>query len=175
LYRATLSALRVCAFRECQVEHWKSGNPPHKLTCGKPASEHPLPASPPSADEDANVPPADPGFIRSPALQHLIKLLTENPGVDYVFVRPHPHPDHGIQLVDAIGRLMFRLARDRAFRSGDPQGVHMMWMCLQSQAAELKDFGKEGLRNQMKKEFGVDPESILPPPRLESDPVRSGE
>ncbi|KIP03873.1 hypothetical protein PHLGIDRAFT_218055 [Phlebiopsis gigantea 11061_1 CR5-6] len=88
--------------KECQTKDWREGIPrPHKVICGKQLSgDEPEHAPPPvpemSVESELLVPPADPGFKRSPALMNQVSRLTENSNVDYVIVNPYPEPDQGI-------------------------------------------------------------------------------
>jgi hypothetical protein len=101
---------------------------------------------------------------------HLISLLTESPRMDYVFVRPFPQTDQGVQLAQSVSAV-YAAIRDKAFRDGDPRAVRMMWKCLLGPAEAAEEFGKEALRSQMMKEFGFDPESVPPPPSEEMEEI----
>lgn len=113
------------------MNDWKKGNPPHKQICGKPLGIPDAVLSTPTAsnteDKKGDIPPPDPGYIRSPALVHQLSLLRENPNITYVFTQPDPHPDHGIQLQHQMGKLFFEVNKNRAIKNGDPKAVGMMW------------------------------------------------
>jgi hypothetical protein len=152
----------LISYRECQVKDWKEGH--HKLICGKPASDiqRPGPPAPPSTD----ISPAEPGYVRSPALLHQIKLLRENSALDYVFVRPFPARDSGVRLgahSNPLVAAMFTAFRYEAFRNGTPAAVRTMWDMLVVPARQADDFDVEALRRQMTKEFGFDPETVPTP------------
>ena len=146
--------------RDCQVEDWKRGDPPHKTICGKPLAEaaQQLPQSQASGQEP-RFPPASPGFVRSPALLYTLKALEENPWIDYLLVTPsHESGDHAIQVSqsDPKGQLFFRFCLQRAVTTGDPDSVHMMYKALKSSAEQPGGIGVAALRRQLKNEYGVD-------------------
>ncbi|KAF7978206.1 hypothetical protein HWV62_1432 [Athelia sp. TMB] len=141
--------------RECQVADWKTGKPPHKTVCGRPEAlleTH----QPTDASEGHEWGPAEQGFQRSPALLHQMRMLDENPALDYVLMRPHPHPDHGVVFSDPMGRMFFLLNRKRATTSGDTRSLKMMYKQLSPNAQSLQGVGLEGLRKQLLNEYGVD-------------------
>lgn len=116
--------------RECQIKDWKYGNPPHKTICGKPYTvpgEGPSPIPMQQSSNSNDIPPPDPGFIRSPELVNQLALLKDNPHVTYVLTQPDPKPDHGVALQHLEGKMLFDIMKNRAIRNGDPQAVAMMW------------------------------------------------
>ncbi|KAH8093893.1 hypothetical protein BXZ70DRAFT_1010221 [Cristinia sonorae] len=164
-----------------------ANNSPHKQVCGKPwaaDSENSAPRAPlaapraPGAPQNTFmpnisprrqpitsermvvpqiIPPADPEFRRSPALQYQIRLLTKKPDVfpDYTLVMDHPKPDMGISVPDPQVATYFICARTRAFRNGDPASVHTMFTMLKRAAAMLAP-PTYSLKKQLEKEFNVD-------------------
>ncbi|KAJ7741763.1 hypothetical protein DFH07DRAFT_1063887 [Mycena maculata] len=167
---ATLSACQRCkaidrlvfyCSKKCQTADWKTGKPPHKTICGKKGAIAesflaPKSAVPAAEEEDDGFPPPNPGYKRSPALLHQLKLLKENPQVDYVLVRPYPYEDHGVMLQDAMGGMFFKLCMRRAVCGHSPRQVGMMFKQLEPSAARAKGFGVEKLKKQLFKEYGVD-------------------
>ncbi|KAJ7078736.1 hypothetical protein B0H15DRAFT_892038 [Mycena belliarum] len=145
--------------KDCQVVDWKTGHPPHKTICGKKgaiAEALLAPKAPEPANDDDDWPPPSPGYTRSPALLHQLKLLKENPETDYVLVQPHPHPDHGVILQDAMGSLFFKLSMTRAVCEHAPSKVLMMYEQLEPTAVRAPGFGAAKLKKQLLKEYGVD-------------------
>ncbi|KAJ7441093.1 hypothetical protein FB451DRAFT_1058310 [Mycena latifolia] len=167
---ATLAACQRCkaidrlvfyCSKKCQATDWKTGNPPHKTICGKAgaiAEALLAPKAPESAAdaEDDDFPPPEPGYKRSPALLHQLKLLKENPQMDYVLVQPEPHPDHGVVLQDAMGGMFFKLCMTRAVCGPAPREVLMMFQQLEPTARRAPGFGVAKLKKQLLKEYGVD-------------------
>lgn len=86
-----MSFNRTSLYSECQVEHWKKGTPPHKLVCGNALRDEDIHVQTvnqkPIEDIEERIPPADPGFTRSPALLTQISFLKRPPYVDYVVRR----------------------------------------------------------------------------------------
>ncbi|KAJ7029756.1 hypothetical protein C8F04DRAFT_1368833 [Mycena alexandri] len=170
----TLSACRRCkaidrlvyyCSKQCQVTDWKTGRPPHKTICGKKAAlqdaflapKAPEP-SPSNADDDGDdfFGPPEPGYVRSPALLHQLKLLKENPQMDYVLVVPDPHPDHGVILQDVMGSMFFKLCMKRAVTGPAPRDVFKMFQQLEPTARNAPGFGVAKLKQQLLKEYGFD-------------------
>ncbi|KAJ7231402.1 hypothetical protein B0H12DRAFT_1192626 [Mycena haematopus] len=149
--------------KQCQTADWKTGRPPHKTICGKvgairdaflsPKTPEPAPSD---DDDDDYFGEPNPGYVRSPALLHQLKLLKENPQMDYVLVRPHPHPDHGIVLQDPLGRMFFKLCMKRAVCDHSPREVFKMFQQLELSAQKAPGFGVAQLKKQMLKEYGID-------------------
>lgn len=143
--------------KECQLKDWKHGNPPHKTICGKPYA---VPGEGPSSipiqqsSNSNDIPPPDPGFIRSPELVNQLALLKDNPHVTYVLTQPDPKPDHGVALQHAEGRMLFDIMKNRAIRNGNPQAVAMMCNMLEQSAAGV-GMSKARLMLQFSKEYGI--------------------
>ncbi|KAJ7440771.1 hypothetical protein B0H11DRAFT_1827672 [Mycena galericulata] len=171
----TLSACQRCkavgrlvfyCSKNCQTTDWKTGEPPHKTICGKKgaiAEAFLSPSTPdavPADDDDEDFPPPSPGYTRSPALLHQLKLLKENPQMDYVLVRPHPHPDHGVILQDATGGMFFKLCMRRAVCDHAPRQVLSMFSMLEPTARNAPGFGVAKLKSQLLKEYGVDVDAV---------------
>jgi len=143
--------------RDCQVADWKRGTPPHKTICGRPgAAAAAASAATPAPSKESMFDPPAPGFRRSPALLHQMKMLEENPELDYVLMRPYPEPDHGVKFQDAMGQLFFLVCRRRVMSNGDPVMVKRMYDQLSDNARSLKGVGLDGLRKQLQNEYGVD-------------------
>ncbi|KAJ7618279.1 hypothetical protein DFH06DRAFT_1012130 [Mycena polygramma] len=169
---ATLSACQRCKVidrlvfycsKECQTKDWKTGRPPHKSICGKKGAitdayltDEYLASNPPAVDDDDFFGAPEPGYVRSPALLHQLSLLKENPQVDYVLVRPAPHPDHGVVLQASEGSLFFKIMLKRAACGHAPREVLRMFQQLSPTAREARGVGVAGLKAQLLKEFGVD-------------------
>ncbi|KAK7055813.1 hypothetical protein R3P38DRAFT_2849066 [Favolaschia claudopus] len=151
--------------KKCQTADWKTGRPPHKTICGKEGAIRDAFFAPKEAAEPA---PQDddsdsdfygtpsPGYTRSPALLHQLSLLKEHPQLDYVFVRPHPHPDHGVGVQDPLGKMFFKLCFKRAACEHSPREVCKMFQQLEPSARGAPGYGVQLLKKQLMKEFGVD-------------------
>ncbi|KAJ7202628.1 hypothetical protein GGX14DRAFT_653889 [Mycena pura] len=159
--------------KKCQTADWKTGRPPHKSICGKPgavAEAFFAPKVPEPDDDDADDDDDDddddfwgepnPGYTRSPALLHQLKLLKENPQLDYVLVRPNPHPDHGIVMQDALGGMFFKICMKRAVNGQSPREVYKMFQQLEPSARGAPGFGVEKLKQQFFKEYGYNVDTI---------------
>ncbi|KAF5369043.1 hypothetical protein D9758_003095 [Tetrapyrgos nigripes] len=157
--------------KACQVKDWKTGHPPHKTICGNTfaladaviGSNSTIPdekgKSKLNAKEDDGKrrwnEPED-GYIRSPALLHQLKLLDENHNVDYILVRPYPQHDRGIIIPDPIGKIFFMVMLQRVVCRFAPQEVCRMYNMLLPSASKAPGIGEEGLKKQLKREYGVD-------------------
>ncbi|KAF9066789.1 hypothetical protein BDP27DRAFT_1423547 [Rhodocollybia butyracea] len=166
--------------KQCQVQDWKNGRPPHRTTCGNTAalkdailapgsqsnkgkSKAAAQSNGDSADDDKRFwKEPKPGYIRSPALLHQLKFLEENPDMDYVFVRPEPHPDHGVKIPHPMGKMLFILQRNRAISEFSPVAVVQMYKMLLPAAENAPGIGKVGLKKQLMREYNVDIDEWLP-------------
>ncbi|KAJ6597941.1 hypothetical protein B0H10DRAFT_2086485 [Mycena sp. CBHHK59/15] len=169
---AALSACQRCkaidrlvfyCSKKCQTADWKTGQPPHKKICGKKGAIADALLSPQhsaEADADDDWAAPTPGFVRSPALLHQLKLLRENPQVDYVLVQPAPHPDVGVKLQNAMGDMFFKICMNRAVSEHAPREVYMMYQALEPTARSAKGFGVEKLKKQLMKEYEVDVDAV---------------
>lgn len=151
--------------RNCQKADW----PKHKPVCGKvfdaqdaldlfggdAAKPEPEPAAPQDDDEADEFPTPEPPFAHSRHLKHQIRLLKENPQMDYLIVQPAPHPDFGLMLQDPMGRMMFLLLRRRAMQSGDTHAVLMMYKYL-AECAQQNGVALRKVKDQLCLEYGVD-------------------
>jgi hypothetical protein len=65
----------------------------------------------------------------SAALRKQENMLAENPQIDYViFSEPHQPADHGISFRDAMGKLFFRVMRDKAIQGDrNPKSIRLMY------------------------------------------------
>ncbi|KAF5391107.1 hypothetical protein D9757_003178 [Collybiopsis confluens] len=154
--------------RECQVKDWKSGRPPHKTICGNTkALADAIMGDSGSSDTQTRTESGEgarkpmfknpsPGYTRSPALLHQMKMLEENPNLDYALIRTEPHPDHGVMLADPMGKLYFRIMLNRAVKSFSPREVCQMYNLLLPMAERAPGIGKAGLKRQLKREYNVD-------------------
>ncbi|KAF7375367.1 hypothetical protein MSAN_00424200 [Mycena sanguinolenta] len=148
--------------KKCQATDWKTGRRPHKTVCGKVGAirdAYLAPKEPELADEDDDddfFGEPNPGYVRSPALLHQLQMLKENPGVDYVFIRPHPHEDHGVMLQDPLGRMFFMLCMKRAVCDYSPRETFKMFQQLEPSARNAPGFSVAQLKNQFLKEYGID-------------------
>ncbi|KZV66952.1 hypothetical protein PENSPDRAFT_755304 [Peniophora sp. CONT] len=149
--------------KECQLSDWKRGDPPHKTICGKPLAETAQQVSQASQGSGTKTrfPPAEAGFVRSPALLYTLNALEENRELDYVFVRPsHEDNDVGIRasVDNAMGQMFFALTLQRAVTTGDRASVQMLYEALKVSAETPGpgNIGAAALRKQLKNEYGVD-------------------
>ncbi|KAF8888829.1 hypothetical protein BD779DRAFT_1672150 [Infundibulicybe gibba] len=150
--------IRYCS-RECQREDWKNGKPvPHKAICGKPMMDVDPPEEKETVGADSNddrIPPPDPGFRRSIALSYQITLLQSMPQCDYVLDMPPPNKDNkGFTLLNPLAKVLFHLARNRAFKNGDPEAVRFLFLSLKSIISVPGDV--EILTRQLEREYGID-------------------
>lgn len=166
--------------RACQQADWKK----HKKICGKELdAESTLEAlvggldlsapTPPVPRERDDSEPAVSGeadgsddfprpvapFVHSRQLQHQIKLLRENPGIDYVVTQSGPKDDYGLVLPHPMGQMMFLVMRRRAMTSGDPHAVTMLYTFI-APFAQDNGVTMKAVRAQLVAEYGV-PEKIL--------------
>ncbi|KAK0210102.1 hypothetical protein DFS33DRAFT_1251351 [Desarmillaria ectypa] len=100
-------AVRYCS-EECQKKDWKQGFPrPHKAICGKDVLDEEKPDESISGTKDteleSGIPPPDLSFKRSPDLLHQISFITKPTSCDYVYMRPRPFDDIGIDIPDIEG------------------------------------------------------------------------
>ncbi|KAG8910838.1 hypothetical protein FRC00_007453, partial [Tulasnella sp. 408] len=145
--------------RECQVNDWKNGNPPHKTICGKPFTLPWQPESTPlkSAEEISidYIPQPSSEWSRPTALEEQISLLRSDSSLSYVLMQPTGNQHHGIALTDApqVAQAFINF-RNRAFYNGDIQSVALMSKVL---CFVAKDFGllKEDVFQQLSKEYGA--------------------
>lgn len=119
----------------CQLNDWRYGTPPHKLSCGKPVRLPDLIDPTPVAsqldvihDDDSWLPPAAPGFVRSPALLKQLYHLHMDPSIVYILKEPHPAKPSFIALKreDQLPIHCFDAHKARAIIDGDPQAVGLM-------------------------------------------------
>lgn len=119
--------------RDCQVNDWKNGNPPHKKVCGKQLElpeggleSTPVSTSSQDQNDDRGFPDPAPGYVRSPELVKQLSLLEANPNFAYVLTQPDPKPDHGVVFTDPMGEMFFHIMLRRAVVNGDPGSVALM-------------------------------------------------
>ncbi|KAK7463029.1 hypothetical protein VKT23_007612 [Stygiomarasmius scandens] len=171
--------------KECQRKDWKSGRPPHKTICGNPTAladivtgTSPLPAETPDSDDSRRRPspetrpthsildyfriaysdPPNPDYTRSPALLHQLKLLKKDSLVDYFLITPWPDPDYGITLSNLVDRVVFKTNLAMGIAQHSPTAVQVMYKLLSPIAETFPNVGKEGLEQQLKREYGIDME-----------------
>ena len=162
--------------RACQKADWKK----HKKICGKAldaestlatlvgelelgAPTPPVlreldesdsePALNGEADGDEFPLPVAP-FVHSRQLKHQIKLLKENPRVDYVVTQSAPKDDYGVMLPHPMGQMMFLVMRRRAMATGDPQAVTMLYTFIAPFALN-NGVTLKAVRAQLVAEYGV--------------------
>lgn len=99
-------------------------------------------------------------------------MLEENPALDYVLMRPSPHPDHGVSFADPMGSLFFNLSRRRAFNSGEEASVRRMYEQLKTMAKDVEGYGVKGLQKQFLKEYGID---VTAPVKGGTNPISEAE
>ncbi|KAF7977905.1 hypothetical protein HWV62_2468 [Athelia sp. TMB] len=130
------------------------GNRERRLT--RPSAASQTPCSRPRR----RLPPAAPGFRRSPALLHQMRLLDENPSIDYLFVRPYPLNDYGVTVPDLVDKMVFMHRRSGAVNSGDARALKMMYYQLAPYVALSPGMSLGLLRKQLLDEYGVDVQKI---------------
>jgi hypothetical protein len=101
-------------------------------------------------------------FKKSPSLVLQDTRLNQTPQVDYVLVLDRGDKDVGVCFSDLMGKLMFRILRQKA-GEGSLYAVYRMYYFLESQVSSQQ---KNLLRRQLEAEYGIDPLS----PRAMNDP-----
>ncbi|KAK7447113.1 hypothetical protein VKT23_013750 [Stygiomarasmius scandens] len=146
--------------RECQVKDWKQGKPPHKAICGNTEA---LAASclgdlPSSNKSESKWGTPEPGFTRSPYLLYQLEVLTGNAHYDYLLVRPEPKykSDRVVMFPDPTLKKLFLDNLRIAACKFAPREVHVMYQMLLPWALMNEGVGKDGLKSQLKREYGVD-------------------
>ncbi|KAK7447114.1 hypothetical protein VKT23_013749 [Stygiomarasmius scandens] len=146
--------------KECQVMDWKQGKPPHKAICGNTEA---LAASclgnlPSSGESENKWGTPEPGFTRSPHLLYQLEILTGNPHYDYLLVRPEPKykSDRVVTFPDPADKKLFLDNLRVAACKYAPREVHVMYKMLLPWALINEGVGKDGLKSQLKREYGVD-------------------
>ncbi|KAK0473956.1 hypothetical protein IW261DRAFT_1569324 [Armillaria novae-zelandiae] len=177
--KAVDRVVRYCSV-ECQKKDWKHGFPrPHKAICGKvtfdeeKASEGIPDSETENTELESGIPPPDPSFKRSPDLLHQISFITKSTPCDYVYMRPRPFDDIGIDIPDITGegmlfakvvsilmvaapedKVMFTAMRRQAMINGDPAAVLGMYEILRTLTPA--SISEDQLKTQLRKEYGVD-------------------
>ncbi|KAK0455236.1 uncharacterized protein EV420DRAFT_589522 [Desarmillaria tabescens] len=157
--KAVGRVVRYCSVK-CQRADWKEGFPrPHKAICGKVVLEaekadESIPETKDTTELESGIPPPDPSFKRSPDLLHQISFITKLTPCDYVFMRPRPFDDMGIDIPDIVDKIAFTVLRRRAMINGDPVAVRGMYSILRIYAPP--GISEDELKTQLKKEYGVD-------------------
>jgi hypothetical protein len=127
----------ICSTRECQVNHWKNGDPPHKAVCGSPKR-------------------------RSAALLKQIAKLEQEPTVEYYLMPPAPLPEVGLMFGGEAHRAkIFQELRNLAFEKGDKTSVALMYEFLDSEVKTTPAVAwMGGIDAQITEEFGFTIEEI---------------
>ncbi|KAJ7136880.1 hypothetical protein C8R44DRAFT_868973 [Mycena epipterygia] len=156
--------------RECQTTDWKTGNPPLKSICGQKgaiaaAFLSAKSESPQLPDDEQAFPSPSPSYTRSPALLYQLKLLKENPQVDYVLVQPDQLPNEGIVLMDGTG---FKLCMTRAICDHAPRAVFSMFHGSSWQLAMCLDLASQSSRSSFLKNLLISSPNFEPqsPPHI---------
>ncbi|KAJ7135225.1 hypothetical protein C8R43DRAFT_894337, partial [Mycena crocata] len=173
---AALSACQRCkaigrlvfyCSKACQTTDWKAGKPSHKSICGKRgaiAEAHlapkPVQAITDRDEDNDDFPPPERGYTRWPALLHQLACLRENPNADYVLVRPHPHPDHGLVVQNPMAKIYFKACLTRAICGHSPREVFKMFQLLEPTARGTPGFGVVKLKQQLMREYGIDVDGV---------------
>ncbi|KAJ7110726.1 hypothetical protein C8R43DRAFT_1243070 [Mycena crocata] len=159
----TLSACQRCkaidrlvfyCSKACQTADWKTEGRHYEGALA------PKPSATASDDDEDDFPAPNSGYTRSPALLHQLKLMRENPNVDYVLVRPHPHEDHGVMLQDIMGKMFFKVCFNRAICDHSPREVFKMFQMMEPTAQNAPGFGIAKLKQQLMKEYGIDVDAV---------------
>lgn len=87
--------------------------------------------------------------IASPALRNHNEFLSENPDIDYRIILPTGNKDCGVVFPHPMGKLMFKMLREKA---PEPPYVHRMYGMLVDSRPQYKTI----IRNQLKDEYGID-------------------
>ncbi|KAK0493290.1 hypothetical protein EDD18DRAFT_415803 [Armillaria luteobubalina] len=150
--------VRYCSV-ECQRKDWKHGFPrPHKAICGKVAFDEEKPykgiLETTDTELESGIPPPDPSFKRSPELLHQISFITKPTPCDYIYMRPRPFDDIGIDIPDNTVKLLFTSLRRQAMINGNPAAVLGMYETLRNLAPVR--ISEDQLKTQLRKEYGVD-------------------
>jgi hypothetical protein len=139
------------ASRECQVQDYKHGRPPHKQICSKPLREAPLDLATESKESDTfTLYTSTP----TPALALQVYFLRRDEFQwDYCFVcddgRPLCRTFHG------SGKAIFLEARKKAFEQRDLASIAVMELMLNAQPT-VRDGILQNYRPQIEKEYEVD-------------------
>jgi len=105
------TACRLVSYcsKECQLAAWKAG---HKRQCRKyKGDKDNHSAATQAAMLDAARAKGRPAFRDQEA------RLAANPSIDYVVILPTGNQDHGAQFTDPMGKLVFRIMRQKALTS----------------------------------------------------------
>ena len=97
---------------------------------------------------------------QSKALEKQLKMLRENPYVNYVvFTPPYESNDCAIQLSDPMGEIFFNVMWNRVVKApfGSRSISRELWLIYQQLNFNLMPKYKKMLRKQLEEEFGVDP------------------
>ncbi|KAJ7653941.1 hypothetical protein DFH06DRAFT_1330035 [Mycena polygramma] len=139
---------------ECQTRDWRE----HKRLCRTrptrfdPALVTPKPEAPP---QFIGCPAPKEGYVRSPALWRQIMYLSkpDSYGRDYHFDTT-PGCTRSIRIQEPGMRVVFLVARRRAFASGDPVAVRKMFNLLRGQQrAGFVNLTVAQIRGQFEREF----------------------
>ncbi|KIK70365.1 hypothetical protein GYMLUDRAFT_268573 [Collybiopsis luxurians FD-317 M1] len=152
---------------ECQKKDWKG----HKKFCGQDKFDPKLLSPTPSArGRFIGCPEPAPGFLRSPALSRQIWYLSKPDSInrDYHFNLEFART-RSLAVLNPWARLIFLVARRRAFASGSIPAVHKMFIILEEQQKAYGDGSEEGkpitlyqIRKQFEREYGttITPETL---------------
>lgn len=97
---------------------------------------------------------------KSEALEKQLKMLQENPFVNYiVFTPPYESNDCAIQLSDPMGEIFFNIMWNRVVKApfGSKSICRELWLIYQQLEFNLMPKYKKMLKKQLLEEFGVDP------------------
>jgi hypothetical protein len=142
--------------KSCQAADWHE----HKRSCRKASSSNA--SSVEKMSHDINKAMEEARFKKSPSLVLQDTRLNQTPQVDYVLVLDRGDKDVGVCFSDLMGKLMFRILRQKA-GEGSLYAVYRMYYFLESQVSSQQ---KNLLRRQLEAEYGIDPLS----PRAMNDP-----
>ncbi|KAK0186042.1 hypothetical protein F5146DRAFT_1069013, partial [Armillaria mellea] len=152
---------------ECQKKDWKHGFPrPHKAICGKVAFDEEKPGEgiPDSGTENTEL---------ESDLLHQISFITKPTSCDYVYMRPRPFDDIGIDIPDIRDKVMFTAMRRQAMINGDPAAVLGMYEILRTLAPA--SISEDQLKTQLRKEYSVDVDLLGDDFRRDSEMASPGE
>jgi len=156
--------LIIRCYRECQVNDWKHGRPPHKTICGNTSAlaDSILGNTPPTDNPNSKWGKPDPGFTRSLSLLYQLSCLHQAPHYDYFLVRAEPEFTSDSVVLFPNSELKQRFLDNLrvAVCRYAPKEVEAMYRMLVPFAAYAPGVGVDRLKKQLKNEYGVDVDEV---------------